>query len=87
MAKSMMPDNFRRSLRQLYIGDSRSAIRFQAVMACIDLAIIAFFIFGPYLRTGPSYLVLDYLIAAWIAFELLVRATIAPDSASGYCGR
>ena len=72
-----MPDNFRRSLRQLYIGDSRSAIRFQAVMAFIDLAIIAFFIFGPYLRTGPGYLILDYLIAAWIAFELLVRATIA----------
>ena len=51
------------TLRQLYAGDSRAAIRYQAALACIDLAIIAFFVFGPYLRAGSSYLLLDYLIA------------------------
>ncbi|MGJ8571189.1 MAG: ion channel [Hoeflea sp.] len=72
-----MKEKFRQTLRQLSTGENRSAIRFQAVLACIDLAIIAFFVFGPYLRTSSNYLVLDYLIAAWIALELLVKATIA----------
>lgn len=73
----MNRDKLRMTLRQLYAGESRSAIRYQLALAGIDLAIIAFFIFGPYLRTGGSYLVLDYLIAVWIAGELVVQAAIA----------
>ncbi len=73
----MRRDKLRQTLRQLYTGESRAAIRYQAVLACIDLAIIAFFVFGPYLRAGSSYLFLDYLIAAWIAGELLIQAVIA----------
>lgn len=73
----MIREKLRMTLRNLYAGESRSAIRYQAMLACIDLAIIAFFIFGPYLRTGASYLVLDYLIAVWIAGELVVQFMIA----------
>lgn len=73
----MRRDKLRQTLRQLYTGQSRAAIRYQAVLACIDLAIIAFFIFGPYLRAGTSYLVLDYMIAFWIAGELVIQAVIA----------
>lgn len=73
----MTENTFRQRLRRLYVGQDKAAIRFQSVLALVDVAIIAFFIFGPYLRTGPSYLVLDYLIAAWIAAELLAQAAIA----------
>ncbi|PWV97492.1 voltage-gated potassium channel [Hoeflea marina] len=70
-------EQLRETLRRLYAGEGRSALRYQAVLATIDLAIIAFFIFGPYLRAGASYLIIDYLIAVWIAGELVVQAAIA----------
>ncbi|MCM2473051.1 potassium channel family protein [Rhizobium sp. CG5] len=71
--------DFRHRLRRLYIGQDKAAIRFQIALTLVDLAIIAFFILGPYLRAGPSYLIIDYLIAAWIAAELTARAIIARD--------
>lgn len=46
----------------------------------IDLAIIAFFLAGPYLRDRPSYLIIDYVIAFWIAAELLAQWTIASST-------
>jgi voltage-gated potassium channel len=46
-------------------------------MASVDLAILAFFLFGPYLREGRSYLILDYTIAAWVGIELIAQAILA----------
>ena len=72
-------DRARRQLRGLYFGRDREAIRFQVAMLLIDIAVLCFFIAGPYLRTGPAYVIVDYLIAAVIAFELGARALIAPN--------
>ena len=46
-------------------------------MAIIDVAIIAFFLVGPYFGGGRTYLIIDYAIAVIIAFELGARALIA----------
>lgn len=64
---------WREQLRRLYFGTSLAALRFQMALAAIDLAIIAFFLFGPYLHDQPSYLVIDYVIAVWIAAELFAQ--------------
>ena len=69
----------RRQLRGLYFGRDREAVRFQVAMLLIDIAVLLFFIMGPYLRTGSAYIIVDYLIAAVIAFELGARALIAPN--------
>lgn len=66
-------------LRRLYNGRDTAAIRFQFALMVIDLAIIAFFLAGPYLRDRPSYLVLDYTIAVWIATELTAQMLVAPS--------
>lgn len=48
-------------------------------MAVIDIAIIIFFLTAPYFSGGRTYLIVDYTIAALIAFELGARALIASD--------
>lgn len=68
-----------RGLRSLYYGNHPRAVQFQIVMAFLDLAILAFFLAGPYLREGTFYLLIDYGIAVFIAGELVVRALIAPN--------
>ncbi|WP_132958064.1 potassium channel family protein [Rhizobium sp. BK251] len=69
----------RARLRGLYLGTTPSAIRFQVAMGLIDVAIIVFFLVGPYLGAGRSYLIVDFTIAFVIACELGVRALIAQD--------
>ena len=69
----------RERLRSLYLGTSRKAVRFQVTMAIIDVAIIAFFLAGPYFGAGRIYLIIDYAIAVVIAFELGARALIASN--------
>ncbi|MBU0739393.1 MAG: potassium channel family protein [Alphaproteobacteria bacterium] len=64
---------FRQRLVRLYYGRDTAAIRFQFTLMVIDTAIIGFFLAGPYLRDRPSYLILDYMIAAWIAVELIAQ--------------
>ncbi|MBO3761158.1 potassium channel family protein [Ciceribacter sp. L1K22] len=63
----------RQRLARLYYGRDTAAIRFQFALMVIDVAIIGFFLAGPYLRDRPSYLILDYTIAAWIALELVAQ--------------
>jgi voltage-gated potassium channel len=72
-------ERVRRQLRGLYFGRDREALRFQVAMLLVDIAILGFFIAGPYLRTGSAYVLVDYFIAAIIAFELAARALIAPN--------
>ncbi len=69
----------RLALQRLERGRDPWALRWQALLAIIDLSILAFFILGPYLRAGPSYLIIDYIIAAWIGCELIARAFAAPS--------
>ncbi|WP_275785490.1 potassium channel family protein [Pararhizobium gei] len=72
-------ERLRSRLRTLYLGTSTKAIRFQIGMAIIDLAIIVFFLAGPYFGGGRAYLIIDYMIAVMIAFELGARALIASN--------
>jgi len=64
-------------LRRIERGRDVWSLRWQAALAVIDISILAFFILGPYLRNGPSYLIIDYTIAAWITGELIARALAA----------
>ena len=72
-------ESLRRWLRGLYFGSDTAAIRFQVMLLTVDLAILLFFLAGPYLRTGPAYLLIDYSIALIIACELSARIIIAPS--------
>ncbi|MFN3717305.1 MAG: potassium channel family protein [Rhizobium rhizophilum] len=72
-SKTEYPKPLRQRLARLYYGRDTAAIRFQFALMMIDLAIIGFFLAGPYLRNRPSYLILDYAIAAWIAVELVAQ--------------
>ena len=67
-------ERVRWQLRGLYFGRDREAIRFQVTMLFVDIVILGFFIAGPYLRTGPAYIIVDYVIAAIIAFALIGKA-------------
>jgi voltage-gated potassium channel len=69
--------NLRKQLNWLQRGKDIRSLQLQGLLAFIDLAILAFFLFGPYLRAGPSYLIIDYLIAAWVTVELVAQAIIA----------
>ena len=71
--------SLRRAVQRIERGRDPSALRWQAFLAFIDLSILAFFILGPYLRSGPSYLIIDYTIAAWVGAELAARALAAPS--------
>ena len=77
MPKSRDSNRFRRHLRSLYLGQHGAAIRFQGVMVCVDLAIIAFFLFQPYLRGAASFFWIDLGIALWILADLSAQALVA----------
>lgn len=66
-------------LRRLYHGHTRAAIRFQYAVIAIDFAIIAFFIASPVLQDEPSFLWLNYSIAALLGLDLLARALAARE--------
>ncbi|WP_454746611.1 potassium channel family protein [Ciceribacter selenitireducens] len=72
--------SLRQRLSRLYFGQDAAAIRFQFALMVIDLAIIGFFLAGPYLRDRPSYLIIDYVIAFWIAAELFAQWTISSST-------
>lgn len=64
---------FRSLLRILYHGQSPMAVRFQATILVVDLAIISFFIATPFLRETSSYIWIDYSIAALLGLDLTAR--------------
>jgi voltage-gated potassium channel len=71
--------SLRDRLRRLYHGRSPTAVRFQYGIIAIDLAIIAFFIVSPLLEDKPSFLWLDYSVAALLGFDLVARALATRD--------
>jgi voltage-gated potassium channel len=72
-------DALRSSLRLLYHGESKRALRFQLSIIFIDLLTIAFFIVSPALRTWPSFLWIDYTVAAILAVDMTARALASTD--------
>ncbi|GHE65957.1 ion transporter [Camelimonas fluminis] len=66
-------------LRNLYLGATPTAFRFQFAVVAIDLVIIAFFIATPVLRETPSFLWLDYAVAAIVAADLGARLLASND--------
>ncbi len=75
--RSDPPSGLRATLRRLYYGTDGQAVGFQVTIGIVDLAVILFFLAGPYLTRHGIYLAIDYAIAALIAFELTARAMIA----------
>lgn len=69
----------RTKLRLLYHSHSPGALRFQATVLVVDVAIIAFFIASPLLRGNELFLWIDYSIAAVLAIELTARALASTD--------
>jgi voltage-gated potassium channel len=70
----------RARVRALYHGDSPTAVHFRLAVIVIDLAIIAFFLAAPILReAGLAFYVLDYLVAAILALDLVARAWAYTD--------
>lgn len=68
----MLPTRVR--LRELYFGESRDAIRFQALWLIFDILIMAFFVASPFIRHSTAYYAIDYVIAALLALDLAARA-------------
>lgn len=66
-------------LRRLYHGRAPASARFQYAVIAIDLTIIAFFIASPVLQEGPSFLWLDYSVAALLGLDLMARALASRD--------
>ncbi|UVK36705.1 potassium channel family protein [Mesorhizobium sp. AR10] len=66
-------------LRKLYHGRTPAAFRFQLAAILIDLAIIAFFIATPVLQDSPSFLWLDYSVAALVAADMIARLLASND--------
>ncbi|MFB9979597.1 potassium channel family protein [Mesorhizobium kowhaii] len=82
--KDGLPDRsamaqLRDRLRKLYHGRTPAAFRFQLVAVVIDLAIIAFFIATPVLQDTPSFLWLDYAVAALVAVDMIARLLASND--------
>ncbi len=79
-------DRLRTWLRGLYYGRTRAALRFQISVLAVDLAIIAFFVASPVLRERPSFLWVDFGIAALLAADVMARA-LASNSLAGWARR
>ena len=72
-------EELRTTLRKLYHGRTTAALRFQLCVTIVDLAIIGFFIASPMLRDLPSFLWIDYAIAALLAADISARALASSD--------
>ena len=69
----------RDTLRKLYHGRTTAALRFQLGVTIVDLATIGFFIVAPMLRDWPTFLWIDYTIAALLGIDIAARALASSD--------
>ncbi len=60
-------------LRNLYHGSSRRSVRFRLGVIVVDLALIAFFIAAPLIRSKAFFLPVDYVVAFILAADLIAR--------------
>ncbi len=56
-------------LTEMYHGNSEPAIRFRSILLVFDALIIAFFVAAPFMRESRSFLVVEYLIGAFLAVD------------------
>lgn len=63
----------RAHLRELYHGQSTTAVRFRYAVIVVDLVLIGFFIAAPTIRATPFFLTIDYLVAFILALDLAAR--------------
>ena len=64
-------------MRRLYHGHTPRAMRFQAAVMTLDLAIIGFFIAAPVLDDWSWFLWIDYIVATLLGMDLAGRALAA----------
>ena len=69
----------RSEIRELYYGEGRYALRFQALWITFDLLVIAFFIAAPFVTHGVVFYTIDYLIAFLLAADLALRGWVYGD--------
>ena len=70
----------RARLRALYHGASPVAVRFRYAVILIDLLIIGFFVAAPLMHHhGVTFYLLDYLVATFLAVDLVARAIAHGD--------
>lgn len=67
----------RARLRHLFHGQTPGAIRFRYSVIVLDLILIAVFVAAPFFKDRPTFLVIDYLIAAIVAADIAARALAA----------
>lgn len=73
-------ERLRERLRLLYHGHAPEAVRFQRAVLIVDLVIIAFFIATPLLRGAPSFLWIDFMVAAVLAIDVSARALASTNT-------
>lgn len=64
----------REILNELYHGQSRTAVRFQATWLIFDALLIAFFMISPFIERDAAFLAVDYAIAFVLFVDLVARA-------------
>lgn len=64
----------RAQLRQLYHGQTRTAVRFRLTVLVVDLVLVVFFIAAPVLRERALYLPVSYAVAFVLALDIAARA-------------
>jgi voltage-gated potassium channel len=69
----------RSTLRLLYHGHSKLAVRFQFAVLVVDFAIIAFFIASPLIRGQPSFIWLDAAVAVLLIADIAARGLASTD--------
>jgi voltage-gated potassium channel len=69
----------RARLRELYLGESREAVRFRYAVIVVDLLLIGFFVAAPFLREFPAFLIVDYAIALVLALDIAARVLASPS--------
>jgi voltage-gated potassium channel len=63
----------RSRVRALYFGQTQSALRFQAVLLALDVAIIGFFIASQFIAEQSWFYAIDFAIALFLAVDLGAR--------------
>jgi voltage-gated potassium channel len=71
---SLRRERLRSLLRVLYFGSTKQSVRFQSWLLVLDAMIIGFFIVSPFLERSSTFLIVDLLIAAFLALDLAARA-------------
>jgi voltage-gated potassium channel len=66
-----------RSLRELYEGQSRQAVRFQTGLLILDLTAIVFFIAASFLHHSAPLYAIEFVLAALFLVDYLARLSIS----------